>query len=77
MAECSAALDVVESPRTRREETMLQEWFEDGTRAGTAKAAYLIDQILETGLEPFRGPDPLPPIRFDEIGDFDRAMPVR
>jgi hypothetical protein len=28
---------------------------------------YLIDQILETGLEPFRGPEPLPPIRFEEI----------
>ena len=46
---------------------MLRDWFEDDTRAGTAKAAYLINQLLETGLEPFRGPEPLPPIRFDEI----------
>jgi Helicase conserved C-terminal domain/SNF2-related domain/PLD-like domain len=63
----NAALDVVESPWPRREEMMLREWFDDTTRAGAAKAAYLIDQILETGLEPFRGPEPLPPIRFDEI----------
>ena len=66
-ARINSALDVVESPWPRREETMLREWFEDDTRAGTAKASYLIDQILETGLEPFRGPEPLPPIRFDEI----------
>src|SRR5262249_19306025 len=29
--------------------------------------AYPIDRILDTGLEPFRGPEPLPPIRLDEI----------
>ncbi len=63
----NTALDVVESPWPRREETMLREWFGDDTRAGTARAVYLIDQILETGLGPFRGSDPLPPIRFDEI----------
>jgi hypothetical protein len=63
----NAALDTVESPWPRREEVMLRDWFEDKARAGAAKAAYLIDRILETGLEPFRGPEPLPPIRFDEI----------
>jgi hypothetical protein len=63
----NAALDVVESPWPRREEGMLREWFEGSTRTGMPKAAHLIDQILETGLEPFRGPEPLPPIRFDEI----------
>jgi Helicase conserved C-terminal domain len=57
-ARINAALDVGESPWPRREETMLREWFEDDTRAGTAKAGYLIDQILETGLEPFRGRTP-------------------
>jgi hypothetical protein len=65
-ARINAALDVVESPWPRREEAMLREWFDDA-RAGAAKAASLIDRILETGLEPFRGPEPLPPIRFDEI----------
>lgn len=60
-------LDVVEAPWPRREEMMLREWFADEARAGTGKAAYLIDRVLETGLEPFRGPDPLPPIRLDEI----------
>jgi hypothetical protein len=55
------ALDVVEAPWPRREEIMLREWFDGEAQAGLAKAAYLIDRILETGLEPFRGPEPLPP----------------
>jgi hypothetical protein len=61
------ALDIVEAPWPRREEVMLREWFEDEAQVGASKAAYLIERILETGLEPFRGPDPLPPIRLDEI----------
>ena len=61
------ALDVVESPWPRREELMLREWFDDETRTGPAKAAYLIDKILETGLEPFREPPTLAPIRIEEI----------
>jgi len=61
------ALDVLESPWPLREEMMLRQWFEDETRAGIDKAAYLIDKILETGLEPFREPPTLSPIRVNEI----------
>jgi hypothetical protein len=61
------ALDVLESPWPRREEMMLREWYEDETRVGAPKSAYLVDKILETGLEPFREPPTLPPIRSDEI----------
>ncbi len=46
---------------------MLRDWFIDDARDGAAKATYLIDQILETGLEPFREPPTLAPIRPDEI----------
>jgi len=46
---------------------MLREWFGDEANGGLATAAYLIDRILETGREPFRGPEPLPPICLDEI----------
>jgi hypothetical protein len=60
-------LDVVESPWPRREELMLRDWFDDETRTGAAKTTYLIDKILETGLEPFREPPTLAPIRVDEI----------
>jgi superfamily II DNA or RNA helicase len=61
------ALDVLESPWPRREEVMLREWFEDEGRDGTDKSAFLLDQILATGLEPFREPPTLPPIGLNEI----------
>lgn len=61
------ALDILESPWPRREEVMLREWFDDESRADAAKSEYLIGQILQTGLEPFREPPTLPPIRIDEI----------
>ena len=66
-ARLTQALDVLESPWPRREEIMLREWYDDETRAGAAKAVYLIDKILEAGLEPFREPPTLAPIRVDEI----------
>lgn len=61
------ALDILESPWPRREELMLRGWFSDKARAGVEKAQYLIDRILETGLEPFNEPPTLPPIRLEEI----------
>jgi hypothetical protein len=61
------ALDVLESPWPRREELMLREWYAEETCAGATKALYLIDKILETGLEPFREPPTLAPIRLDEV----------
>lgn len=61
------ALDVLESPWPRREENLLRDWFEDETRSGIAKAADLVERILDTGLEAFREPPTLPPIRLEEI----------
>jgi hypothetical protein len=46
---------------------MLREWYEDERRAGREKARHLVEQILATGLEAFREPPTLPPIRKDEI----------
>ena len=66
-ARIKLALDVLESPWPRREEAMLRSWHADENRAGLDKARYLIDQILATGLEPFREPPTLPPIRSEEI----------
>jgi hypothetical protein len=61
------ALDILESPCPRREETMLREWFDAEPRDGIDRANHLIEQILKTGLEPFREPPTLPPIRKDEV----------
>ena len=46
------ALDVLESPWPRREEIMLRGWFESDAYRGTDLARFLVDRVLETGLEP-------------------------
>ncbi len=61
------ALDILESPWPRREEIMLRGWFNSDEYAGVALAGYVIDRILETGLEPTSPPAPLPPIQLEDI----------
>ena len=61
------ALDILESPWPRREEIMLRSWFESEEHQRAALTSYLIDQILDTGLEPTKPPPPLPPIKPDDI----------
>ena len=61
------ALDVLESPWPRREEALLRGWFDAGGREGAALSRFLIDRILETGLEPVAPPPPLPPISPEDI----------
>lgn len=60
------ALDIVESPWQRRDEGRLRKWFETD-EVGTKKAGLLIEKILGSGLEPFTAPEPLPPIKLDDI----------
>ena len=61
------ALDILESPWPRREEVMLRDWFAPEVHKGTALSHFLIDQILDTGLEPVQPPPLLPPITPDDI----------
>ena len=61
------ALDVLESPWPRREEIMLRGWFESDEHRGTDLARFLIDRILETGLEPVEPAPPLPPISQNDV----------
>ena len=46
---------------------MLRGWFESGEWEGASLSRFLIDQIIETGLEPTAPPPPLPPIDQEEI----------
>ena len=61
------ALDVLESPWPRREEIMLRGWFESDEHRGKELARFLIDRILETGLEPVEPAPPLPPISQKDV----------
>ncbi len=61
------ALDILESPWPRREETMLRSWFESSDLSGSELASDLIKQIFGTGIEPSQSPPPLPPIERSDI----------
>ncbi len=61
------ALDILESPWPRRDEIMLRNWFGSRESQGSGLAGFLIDQILETGLEATMPPPPLPPIEQEEV----------
>lgn len=61
------ALDILESPWPRREEMMLREWFESEEHEGAELSHFLIEQILDTGLEPAEPPPLLPPITPEDI----------
>ena len=61
------ALDILESPWPRREESMLREWFETDQQHRTSLVNFLVDQILETGLEATEPPPLLPPIDFEDV----------
>ena len=60
------ALDILESPWSRRDEKNLKFWFEQDNFASN-RATFLIEKILQSGLEAFICPDPLPPIEKHEI----------
>lgn len=61
------ALDILEAPWPRREESLLRQQFQDRTGSAAARSARLIDWILATGLERFEPPPPLPPTVPDDV----------
>ncbi len=66
-ARIDGAVDILEAPWPRREETLLRGWFENTDQAGAALSRFLIEQIHGTGLEAVKPPEPLPPIQRDDI----------
>ena len=66
-ARIDGAVDILEAPWPRREETLLRGWFENTEHTGAAHSRFLIEQIHTTGLEAVKPPEPLPPIQRDDI----------
>ncbi len=64
------ALEILESPWPRREEIMLRGWFESNEFQGAELADYLIEKIIETGIESTTPPPPLPPIDKEDVELF-------
>ena len=46
---------------------MLRDWFESEELDGSSLSNFLIEQILDTGLEPVEPPPLLPPITPEDI----------
>lgn len=65
--EVDRALDILESPWPRREEFMLRAWFDSEEFSGVSRANFLVENILQTGLEPMVSVRPLPPIQKEDI----------
>jgi len=60
-------LDVLEAPWPLREEGLLREKFRDRSDTDSARSGGLVEWILQTGLERFVPPEPLPPIRDEDL----------
>ncbi|MBF2755895.1 MAG: DEAD/DEAH box helicase family protein [Gammaproteobacteria bacterium AqS3] len=63
-------LDIVEAPWPMRDERRLREWFQSDERQNKndkQRAKHLIEKVLASGLEPFIAPEPLPPIKEEDI----------
>lgn len=65
------ALDILESPWPRREQIRLREWYnsyKEDAQVGKQELSHdLVNNILDTGLEPSTAPPPLPPIAKEDI----------
>lgn len=65
--EIAKALDAVESPWSRREENAMRQIFEADHSNALERSKALIAEIKRLGIEPFKTPDPLPPIHPDDV----------
>lgn len=60
-------LDAVESPWSRREENAMRQVFEATYASALERSRALVAEIKRLGIEPFKAPEPLPPIQPDDV----------
>ena len=60
-------MDAIEAPWGMRIERQIREVFDDGHSSEKSNSKALIEKVRELGLQPFKAPEPLPPITEDEI----------
>ena len=65
--ELTDALNAVEAPLSRRNETSIRDVFNQELADPVRLSSLLVEKVRELGLQPFQAPDPLPPIERDEI----------
>lgn len=65
--EIQEAIEAVEAPYGRRYERELREIYETESLDSIEKSRQLVDKINELGLQPYKAPEPLPPIEQNEV----------
>jgi len=65
--EVGKALDAVESPWSRREENAMRQVFEADYPSALERSRALVAEVKRLGIEPFKAPEPLPPIHLDDV----------
>jgi hypothetical protein len=60
-------LEAIEAPCSVREQNLLRRVLEGDFANNGAKAQAIVEEVERIGLEPFQPPEPLPPIREDEV----------
>lgn len=67
VAAVDAAIEAVEAPCSMRERNALREVFKRSGLRGVPLSGAIAQEIKRLGLEPFKAPDPLPPITESEV----------
>jgi hypothetical protein len=67
MAQQNMVLDIVEAPWPTREEFALREAFRTPFSGPSARSTALAAHIMQTGLEPYVAPAPLPPATAEDV----------
>jgi superfamily II DNA or RNA helicase len=67
LEEADRLVEALEAPRGLRIERMLREVFSPETAQGVATARVLAERVKTLGLQPWKAPEPLPPIDEDDI----------
>jgi len=66
-ARLDRCVEAIESPWPRREENLLRLAWERPFATAADRARHIVEVVEGIGAEPFRAPDPLPPIGIEEI----------
>jgi hypothetical protein len=67
LEELDRVLEALEAPWGTRIERAVREVFTPETAAGEETSRRLIERVRELGLQPWKPPQPLPPIDVDDI----------
>jgi hypothetical protein len=66
-ADADRVVDALEAPWGMRIERALRGVFTPTTASGVATTRAIVEIVQELGLQPWKAPEPLPPIELDDV----------